>query len=80
VWYVYVLRSTKNRRLHTGSTNDLHRRLAEHARGKTRYTRQAGPFELAYVEESRTRLQARRRQRTLKGGQGRGFLKSRVGH
>ena len=50
-WVVYVLRSLKNGRLYTGSTNDLERRLSEHRRGKTRYTRYAGPFGLAYTED-----------------------------
>ena len=80
MWYVYVLRSLKNGRLYTGSTDNLERRLAEHQRGKTRYTRHAGPFELAYFEEHATRLVARRRERALKGGQGRAYLKERVGH
>ena len=75
MWKVYVLRSTKNGRLYTGSTNDLERRLEEHERGKTRYTRHAGPFELVYVEEYETRLEARRRERFLKSGQGREELK-----
>ena len=80
MWYVYVLRSLTNRRLYTGSTNDLQRRLAEHQRGKTRYTRHGGPFELVHVEEFGTRLEARQRERALKSGQGRAYLNERVGH
>ena len=74
MWFVYVLRSLKNGRLYTGSTNDLARRLAEHARGKSAYTRHAGPFELIHTEEFETRLEARGRERALKTGQGRAFL------
>ena len=70
-WKVYVLRSLKNERLYTGSTNDLDRRLGEHERGKTAYTRYAGPFELVYSEDCDDRLSARRRERFLKSGQGR---------
>ncbi len=80
MWYAYVLRSRKNGRLYTGSTNDLARRLREHERGKNRYARHAGPFDLVHVEEFETRLAARRRERTLKSGQGRAFMKERVGH
>ncbi len=68
---MYVLRSLRNRRLYTGSTNDLQRRLAEHARGKSAYSRHAGPFELIHTEEYPTGLAARRRERFLKSGQGR---------
>ena len=71
MWYVYVLRSLSNARFYTGSTNDLERRIAEHARGKSRYTRHAGPFELIHTEEYPTRLEARRRERFLKSGDGR---------
>jgi putative endonuclease len=70
-WVVYVLRSLKNGRLYTGSTNDLERRLSEHRRGKTRYTRYAGPFGLAYTEDQPDGPTARRRERFLKSGQGR---------
>ena len=80
MWHVYVLRSLKNERLYIGSTNDLSRRLAEHHKGKNSYTRHAGPFQLVYHEAYETRLAARRRERALKNGQGRAFLKERVGH
>ena len=75
MWWVYVLRSRTNDRLYTGSTNDLPRRIGEHDRGKGAYTRHAGPFELIHTEEYPTRLEARRRERFLKSGQGREELK-----
>jgi len=77
-WCAYVLRSRKNGRLYTGSTNDLQRRLNEHERGKNAYVRNAGPFDLVYTEKCPSRLEARRRERYLKSGVGREFLKSRL--
>jgi putative endonuclease len=77
-WCAYVLRSRRNGRLYTGSTNDLQRRLQEHDRGKNVYARNAGPFDLVYSEECQSRLEARRRERYLKTGVGREFLKSRL--
>ena len=74
-WRVYVLRSRVNGRLYTGSTNDLERRLEEHARGKTVYTKYAGPFDLVYSEEQVGRPEARRRELFLKSGRGREELK-----
>ena len=79
MWYVYVLRSARNGRLYTGSTNDLERRLQEHQRGKNRYARYAGPFELVYKEEYGTRLEARQRELFLKSGRGRALLKQEFG-
>ena len=79
MWWVYVLRSVKNGRLYTGSTNDLERRLEEHQRGKNRYVRHGGPFELLYTEEYETRLEARRRELFLKSGRGRALLREKLG-
>ena len=73
--YVYVLKSLKNGRLYTGSTNDLERRLSEHESGRSTYTKHAGPFELVYKEEYATRTEACRRELFLKTGKGREFLK-----
>ena len=78
MWYVYVLKSSKNGRLYTGSTNDLERRLEEHSSGKSVYTRNTRPYQLVYQEELTDELEARRRERFLKSGKGREFLQSRL--
>ena len=54
----------------------MQRRIPEHARGKSTYTRHAGLFELIYREEYATRLEARSRERYLKTGRGREELKT----
>ena len=79
MWYVYVIRSLINKRFYTGSTNSLERRLKEHNLGKSNYTRLTKPFELVYKEEYLTRIEARRRERFLKTGKGREFLKGILG-
>ena len=78
MWYVYVLKSSKNGRLYTGSTNKLERRLEEHSSGKSVYTRNTRPYQLVYQEELTDELEARRRERFLKSGKGREFLQSRL--
>src|SRR5438128_1895526 len=78
-WCVYVLRSLRNGRHYTGSTDDLNRRLLEHARGKTPYTRHGGPFELVHRESAQDRVSARRRERYLKSGMGREELRAILG-
>ncbi len=46
-WHLYVLRCADGT-LYCGITNDLQRRLAQHARGTgARYTRGRGPLQLA---------------------------------
>lgn len=79
MWYVYVLKSVINNRLYTGSTNNWQRRFEEHNLGKSKYTRITRPFVLVYREEYKTRLEARRRERFLKTGKGREFLKQILG-
>ncbi|MEX2007377.1 MAG: GIY-YIG nuclease family protein [Candidatus Levyibacteriota bacterium] len=75
MWFVYVLKSEKNGRYHTGSTNDLTRRLGEHNSGHSKSTSLTRPFILIYKETYSTRLEARRRELFLKTGNGREFLK-----
>lgn len=75
-FYTYVLRSLKNGRHYTGSTNNLERRLVEHNMGQTKYTRNTGPFELIYKETYNTKLEAVKRERFLKTGKGRELLKN----
>ena len=75
MWYVYVLKSLKNGRHYTGSTNSIERRLEEHNSGQTTYTRNTEPYKLIYKEEFDSRLEARRRELFLKTGKGRALLK-----
>ncbi len=79
MFYVYILKSLKNGRNYTGSTNNLERRLFEHNSGQTKYTSKAGPFELIYKEIYNTKLEASKRERFLKTGKGRKFLKEILG-
>ena len=79
MYFVYVLRSLKNKRFYIGSTNNLTRRLFEHNKGKSKYTRNTKPFELIYTETYATRKEAIAREIALKGGQGRQWLKQKYG-
>ncbi|KKQ35277.1 MAG: endonuclease [Microgenomates group bacterium GW2011_GWA2_37_6] len=79
MFYVYVLKSLKNGRHYTGSTNNLERRFKEHNIGQTKYTSYAGPFELIYNETYNTKLEASKREKFLKTGKGREVLKEMLG-
>ena len=79
MWVVYVLRSLQNGTHYVGSTDNLERRLREHNSGKSKCTRHVRPLELVYNEACGERLEARRRERYLKSGQGREFLKRALG-
>ena len=77
-FHVYILRSEKTGQIYIGHTSDLERRLREHndpKLGKRRYTRkQKGPWLLVYSEEMESRSEAMKRERFLKGGQGRELI------
>ena len=75
MYYVYVLFSEKDHELYTGYTNDLKRRIAEHKSGKSIATRNRQPLKLIYYEAYLTWEEARRREKYLKGGNGRAQLK-----
>ncbi len=77
MFYVYMVRSTKDGRLYTGTTADLQRRLGEHNRGNTRSLRGRLPVRLVYSEEYETRAEALARERYFKTPEG-GALKQRL--
>ena len=77
-WYVYVLRSKKDKKWYTGFTNDLRKRLKEHAAGANVSTKNRGPFELIYYEMCRNRDDARARELFLKSGMGKRYLNNRL--
>jgi len=77
MYYVYILQSIKDGHHYTGITNNIERRLAEHNKGKksTPSTRSRGPFKLIYTETAFDRKVARAREKFLKSGAGREFIK-----
>ncbi len=75
MYFVYVLFSDKDKQLYIGYTNDLKRRLAEHQSGKSAATRHRLPLKIIYYEGYLKWSDARRREKYLKGGNGRGQLK-----
>ena len=79
MYYVYAIKSLKDNRNYIGITNNLERRIKEHNRGKssTPSTRFRGPFKLIYFEKVADRKIAREREKFLKSGRGREFLKNK---
>ena len=78
MFYVYVLRSDSTGRLYIGQTKNLANRISDHNSGLARYTRSRGPWTLVHTEEYETRGEAMTRERQLKGGQGREWLRKRI--
>ena len=72
---VYVLRSERDGRFYVGFTNYLKRRLSEHNSGKTKSTKGYRPWKLILVEAYETRNKARSREKYLKSGSGKEYIK-----
>jgi putative endonuclease len=76
--YVYVLLSEKDYGFYTGYTSDLRRRFAEHEKGQVSSTQLRRPFKLIYYEASLSQQDATRREKYLKSGNGKIYLKNRL--
>jgi len=50
MYYVYILKSLKDRKLYSGYTADLKARLLEHNKGRAESTKHRIPFQLIYYE------------------------------
>jgi len=61
-----------------GITNNLERRLQEHASGTTKGGQVLGEFELIHTEEFADYLSARKHEKYLKSGQGRKWIKENI--
>lgn len=75
MYYVYILFSDIDKELYIGSTHDLRSRLNRHSQGYVRATKFRRPLKLIYYEAYISSLDAKRREKYLKGGKGRSELK-----
>jgi putative endonuclease len=72
---VYALSSIKRNYIYVGLSLDAARRIAEHQRGKERTTRTYAPFQVLLMEIHPDRESARTREKYLKSGAGKEFLR-----
>ncbi len=78
MFYTYVLKSNKDKKLYIGFTNDLKKRIAEHNIGKVSATAKRKPMKIVYYESCANKMDAIDRERQLKTGYGRAYLKRRL--
>jgi putative endonuclease len=77
MFYTYVLRCADGD-FYVGSAIDLRRRLDQHQAGRVPATAHRLPIVLDYYEACRHQALARRREKQLKTGFGRAYLKRRL--
>ena len=77
-YFTYILLSAKSGKSYIGQTQDLENRLRFHNEGRSPYTKGRGPWKLVYFEEFNSRSEAMEREKYLKTGKGREFLKTKI--
>lgn len=77
-YYVYVLRSQKDRKLYTGFTDNLVVRFKRHSSGLVKSTQDRLPLELIYYEACINKLDAMHREKYLKTHHGKQFIYKRL--
>ena len=76
--YTYLIQNSSRPRLYTGVTSDLRKRLKQHNEGLSTWTKSRGPWKLVYYEARLEQNDARSRERYLKTGMGKRYLKNRL--
>ncbi len=77
-YYVYVLLSERDNKFYTGYTNNLEKRVGEHNNGEVYSTKMRRPLKLIYFEGCMNQQDATRREKYLKSGNGKIYLKNRL--
>ena len=75
MYFVYAIKSLVRNYIYVGLTNNLERRISDHNRGGNKTTKPYLPFVMIYSEKFETRSEARIKEKYLKSGIGKEFLK-----
>jgi len=78
MFYAYVLMSPKTGLWYTGFTNDLRKRILEHNTKLNKSTKFGTPWKLIYYEASLHSKDAKAREKYLKSGMGKRYIKNRL--
>ncbi len=78
MYFTYVIKSKKDNNWYTGYTKDLRNRIKEHNEGNVFSTKTRRPFELIYYEACLNEKDAIAREKYLKSGMGKRYLKNRL--
>ena len=79
MYWVYILYSKEHGKTYVGQSKDVERRLQEHnVTGTSGYTKRYRPWVLIHVEQYASRSEAIKRERFLKTGVGRVFVREMV--
>ncbi|MHC4156592.1 MAG: GIY-YIG nuclease family protein [Planctomycetota bacterium] len=77
-FYTYVLVSEGDRKFYTGVTQDPTKRLKQHNAGLVSSTKHRTPLKMVYFEGCLAKDDACRREKYLKTGMGKRYLRNRL--
>lgn len=77
-YYTYVLKSDLDEKFYIGWTNDLRSRILKHNSGLVKATKNRRPLKLIYYEACLNKERAIDREKVLKTGFGRKYIKQRI--
>jgi len=78
MYYVYVLYNSETDKFYIGFTEDLKKRFEAHRRRLTKSSARLKPEKLVYCEACLSKKDAQDRERQLKAGFGRAYLRRRL--
>jgi putative endonuclease len=78
MFIVYAISSISRNYIYVGLTDNIERRLSEHNNGYNKTTKPYTPFRLIVTESFPTRIEARAREKYLKSGIGKEYLKNKL--
>ena len=78
MFFVYVLSSLSRNYIYVGMSSDTERRIADHNNGYNKTTKPYRPFKTVLIEEYPSRILAREREKYLKSGIGKEYLKKLI--
>ena len=76
MFYVYILKSSKDNKLYIGYSTNLKKRFSEHQKGLVISTKPRRPFELIFYEAYKSSKDAKRREIYFKTSKGKTSLKT----
>lgn len=79
-YYVYVLKSERDRKFYTGCTNNLRKRFSQHEKGQVLSTKARLPVQVVYYEMCLEQSDAYAREKYLKTGMGKRYINNRLKH
>ena len=78
MYSIYVIQSLVDQRLYVGMSENVTRRIKEHNNGRVFSTKGYRPWKIVYTETIGDRSQTRIREKYLKSGSGKEWIKAKL--